>query len=133
MPRSASTSPSTSTRRGKLLVYPVRAIAGPIAGHHPDARRSPDSDRHLRVASRTAPATGYDTISVKTSAPGTVMAVELIQQTSLSCVYSLNGSAMYAKFVVDSVNLPSRRLFVRHVIDGNCGFRSLVPDSIPTF
>jgi len=47
--------------------------------------------------------------------------------------HSLQGSAMYAKFVVDSIDLPTRRLFVRHVIDGNCGFRSLVPDSIPTF
>ena len=52
---------------------------------------------------------------------------------ALACVYSLQGSAMYAKFVVDSVDLPGRRLFVRHVIDGNCGFKSLVPDSIPTF
>jgi len=57
----------------------------------------------------------------------------IIQQTSLACVYSLQGSALYAKFVVDSVDLPARRLFVRHVIDGNCGFKSLVPDSIPTF
>ena len=61
------------------------------------------------------------------------MVAELIQQTSLACVYSLNGSANYAKFVVDSINLPSRRLFVRHVIDGNCGFRSLQPDTIPTY
>jgi len=81
---------------------------------------------------RSAPDAGYDTITVKTISPGTVVTAEILQQTSLACVYSLQGSAMYAKFVVDSVNLPSRKLYVRHVIDGNCGFRSLVPDSIPT-
>ena len=116
---------------GKILVYPVRAMAGPLAGTIP-TRVGLQTVSGTFEALRTAPASGYDTISVKSVTPGTVMAVELIQQTSLACAYSLNGSAMYAKFVVDSVDLPSRRLFLRTVIDANCGFRSLVPDSIPT-
>ncbi|HEX7941963.1 MAG TPA: hypothetical protein VF488_09145 [Gemmatimonadaceae bacterium] len=116
---------------GKILVYPVRAVAGPIAGTIP-TRVGLQTVTGTFESVRTAPASGYDTITVKSIVPGQVVAAELIQQTSLACVYSLNGSAQYAKFVVDSVDTPNRRLWVRHVIDGNCGFRGLVPDSLPT-
>ena len=47
------------------------------------------------------------------------------------CIYSLNGSPTYAKFVVDSVNDATRRSTSARVGDPNCGYRSLVPDSIP--
>jgi hypothetical protein len=118
---------------GKILVYPVRAVAGPLAGTIPTRvglQKVPGTFESVR----SAPNSGvYDTITVQTIEPRQVVAAEILQQTSLACVYSLQGSAQYAKFVVDSVDLPSRKLFVRHVIDGNCGFRELVPDSIPTF
>jgi hypothetical protein len=117
---------------GKILVYPVRALAGPLAGTTAN-RVGLQKVGGPFESVRTAPDRGYDTLRVDTIEPGTVIAAELIQQSSAACIYSLNGSAMYAKFVVDSVALPTRRLFVRHVIDGNCGFKSLVPDSIPTY
>jgi hypothetical protein len=116
---------------GNILVYPVRAIAGPLAGTIP-------THVGLKTVTGTfesltsAPNVVYDTVTVQKISPGTVVAAEIFQQTSLACVYSLQGSAMYAKFVVDSVDRATRRLFVRHVLDGNCGFRGLVPDSIPT-
>jgi hypothetical protein len=116
---------------GNVIVYPVRAIAGPLAG--PTANRvGLQTVAGSFESVRTAPDRGYDTLRVDTIPIRKVVAAELIQQ-SLACVYSLNGSAMYAKLVVDSVDLSKRRLFVRHVIDGNCGFKSLVPDSIPTY
>jgi hypothetical protein len=34
---------------------------------------------------------------------------------------------------VDSVNLAARKLYARTVTDPNCGYRSVVPDSIPQF
>jgi hypothetical protein len=117
---------------GNISVYPVRALAGPLAGTVPTRVGLQSVDGTFESV-RTAPEHGYDTISVKSIKTGEVMAVELVQQTSLQCVYSLNGSSMYAKFVVDSINLPTRRLYLRTVTDANCGFRSLVPDSIPTF
>jgi hypothetical protein len=117
---------------GNLKVYPVRALAGPLAGTVPTRVGLQEVTGPFESV-RTAPDKGYDTIGVKPLTPGKVMAVELVQQASLSCVYSLNGSSMYAKFVVDSVQLPTRRIFIRTVTDANCGFRSLVPDSIPTF
>ena len=117
---------------GKISVYPVRALAGPLAGSVP-TRVGLQTVRAPSSPYAAAPDRGYDTIGVKTITPGTVVAVELVSQTSLACVYSLNGSSMYAKFVVDSINLPTRRLYLRTSLDANCGFRSLVPDSIPTF
>ena len=117
---------------GKILVYPVRAVAGPLAGFVP-------SRVGLQVVSgsfesvREAPERGYDTLTVQTIAPGTVMVVELVDLISGLCIYSLNGSSTYAKFVVDSVNVALRRFYLRSVADANCGYRSLVPDSIPTF
>ncbi|MEO8563295.1 MAG: hypothetical protein ABI601_14520 [bacterium] len=115
---------------GKLVVYPVRSLAGTLAGSlgtRVGLQPVTGSFETLRVA----PETGYDTISVKTLAPGQVVAVELIDQATGQCFYSLGGQKTYAKFIVDSVDA-SRRLFLRSVIDLNCGYRSLVPDEIPT-
>jgi hypothetical protein len=117
---------------GKILVYPVRAIAGPLAGFVP-TRVGLQTVSGTFESVREAPERGYDTLTVHTISPGTVMAVELVDQVSGLCVYAVNGSATYAKFVVDSVNSAARRFYVRSVTDANCGYRSLVPDSIPTF
>jgi hypothetical protein len=117
---------------GKILVYPVRAVAGPLAGLVP-----------TRVGLQTvagsfetvleAPDRGYDTLTVRSITPGTVVVAELVDLVSGFCIYSLSGSSTYAKFVVDSVNQTTRRFYVRSVGDANCGYRSLVPDSLPTF
>jgi hypothetical protein len=113
---------------GNPMIYPVRAIASDLAG---GVKRV-----GLQVvpgtfdALREAPATGYDTLSVKTVKTGDVLAVEL--QDLQSCLYSIGGQSLYAKLTVDSVNATSRRIYARAVIDPNCGYRSVVPDSIPT-
>jgi hypothetical protein len=117
---------------GKILLYPIRAIAGPLVGTLP-SRVGIQTVSGSFEALREAPERGYDTLSVKTITPGTVVAVELVDQISGLCFYSLNGSSTFAKFVVDSVKIPTRQFFIRSVADANCGYRSLVPDSIPTF
>jgi hypothetical protein len=58
-----------------------------------------------------------------------VLAVEMFDLQT--CLYSLGGQMLYAKLTVDSVNTTSRRLYARTVLDPNCGYRSVVPDSIP--
>jgi hypothetical protein len=113
---------------GRALVYPVRTIGSGLVG---SLKRV-----GLQVvpgtfdALREAPATGYDTLAVQTVAPGAVLAVELLDNNF--CLYSLGGQMLYAKLVVDSVNVGTRRLFARSVIDPNCGYRSVVPDSLPS-
>lgn len=117
---------------GKILVYPVRAIAGPLAGLVP-TRVGLQTVSGSFEALREAPERGYDTLTVQSISPGTVVVVELVDLVAGLCIYSLNGSSTYAKFVVDSVNPATRRFYLRSVSDANCGYRSLVPDSIPTF
>jgi len=115
---------------GKVLMYPVRSLAGTLAGGlgtRVGLQPVPGSFESLREA----PETGYDTITVKTITTGQTVAVELIDQAVGQCFYSLGGQKTYAKFVVDSVDA-NRRLFLRSVIDLNCGYRSLVPNEIPT-
>src|SRR5687767_14365677 len=120
---------------GKIQVYPVRALAGVLAQlplvPGPATRVGLQTVTGNFEALREAPDRGYDTITVKTITPGTVVAVQLFDQAG-QCVYSLGGQSTYAKFVVDSVDA-TRRLYMRSVVDLNCGYRSLVPDSIPTF
>ena len=117
---------------GKIQVYPVRSIAGPLVGNVA-TRVGIQTVSGTFEALREAPERGYDTLSVKTISPGQVVVVELVDQVSGLCFFSLNGSSTYAKFIVDSVKAPTRQFYVRSVADANCGYRSLVADSIPTF
>lgn len=115
----------------RIIVYPVHALVGPLAGSVA-TRIGLQTVPGTFEALRQAPERGYDTLAVRTITPGQVVAVELIDRASGQCLYSLSGQSLYAKFVVDSVDA-SRRLFVRTVVDFNCGYRSLQPDTIPTF
>ena len=112
---------------GRPIIYPVRALASDLAG---SVKRV-----GLQVvpgpfeAVREVPATGYDTLGAKTINPGDVLAVEMFDLQT--CLYSLGGQMLYAKLTIDSVNTASRRLYARTVFDPNCGYRSVVPDTIP--
>jgi hypothetical protein len=117
---------------GKILVYPVRSIAGPLAGLVP-TRVGLQTVSGSFESVRVAPDRGYDTLTVRTITPGTTVVAELVDLVSGICIYSLVGSQQYAKFVVDSVIPATRKFYVRSVGDANCGYKSLVPDSIPTF
>jgi hypothetical protein len=114
---------------GKPVIYPVRAIASDLAGSvkRVGLQVVPGSFESVREA----PATGYDTLTARTVNPGDVLAVELLDLNT--CLYSLGGQTLYAKLTVDSVNATTRRVFARTVLDPNCGYRSVVPDSIPEF
>jgi hypothetical protein len=118
---------------GKVLVYPVRTIGGGLGG----------SLKQLGILTRVglqavpgsfdavtaAPATGYDTLSVQTIAPGAVLVAEVIDYAT--CVNSLGGQTMYSKLTVDSVDQRARRIYARAAVDPNCGYRELVADSLP--
>lgn len=112
---------------GNPVIYPVRAVASDLAG--PVKRVGLQVVPGRFDALREVPETGYDTLNIKTVNPGDVIAVEL--QDLSSCIYSIGGQMLYAKMVVDSVSAGSGKLYVRTVVDPNCGYRSVVPDSIP--
>src|SRR3954467_7008811 len=106
---------------GRVIVYPVRALGGAPAG---TLKRV-----GLQVVSggfdalREAPETGYDTLNAKTITVGSAVAVQMIDNTACFSYSILQSQLLYAKFVVDSVNAGTRRLYGRIVIDPNCGYR----------
>ena len=76
-----------------------------------------------------APSRGYTYDSTKTVTPGQTVVFVTKEQ---SCIPSnISTYDLYAKMVVDSVHLADRRIFVRLVSDPNCGFRGLVPGTVP--
>lgn len=112
---------------GATRLYPVRSLAGGLAGipKRVGLQLVPGSFESLREA----PSTGYDTLGYKTVHKGDVVAVEM--QDFATCQYSLNGTNLYAKLVVDSIRTSTRQVFGRTVSDVNCGFREVMPDTIP--
>lgn len=70
-----------------------------------------------------APGGNYTYDSTLVVSTGQPVAIEV---SSDICQFSLS-SLVYAKLVVDSVNVNSRQLHFRSAVDPNCGFRSLQP------
>jgi hypothetical protein len=114
---------------GNTVVYPVRNVAGALAGTLKRVGLQPVAGTFESV--REVPAVGYDTLANQTLRPGAVLAVEL--QEIAQCQYSAGGYYLYGKMVVDSVKATPRRIFGRYVLDPNCGYRQVMPDTIPEF
>ncbi|MEO7457058.1 MAG: hypothetical protein ABIY52_12420 [Gemmatimonadaceae bacterium] len=115
---------------GHPVVYPVRSLASALAGTAKRVGMQTVSGSFDAVS--TVPTTGYDTVNAKTINPGTVLAVEL-RDPNICFSYSLVTSQfIYAKLVVDSVNAATKKLYIRTVVDANCGYFSVYPDSVPT-
>ena len=120
---------------GQAIVYPVRTLASDLA----IAQVLPTPKRvGLQTVSgsfesvREVPSSGYDTLTAKTVSSGQVLAVEIVD--TRSCLFSLGGSSIYAKLVVDSVPPAAsggRRIYARAVVDANCGYHQVMPDTIP--
>lgn len=113
---------------GKVMLYPVRTIGGTLAGGLKRVGLQQVSGTYESL--REVPKDGYDTLSVKTVPVGAVLAVEL--QDFTTCPSSFGGNALYAKMVIDSVQPSARRIFARSVIDPNCGYHEVIPDTIPS-
>jgi hypothetical protein len=115
---------------GRPVIYPVRTLAGALAGtaKYVGLQIVPGAFDQIRLV----PDKGYDSVSVKTLNPGTVLAVELRDPTACFSYTLITSQFHYAKLVIDSVNTASKKLYVRTVVDANCGYFSVVPDSVPT-
>ena len=114
------------------VVMPVRVLGGTLAGTLKRVGLLLVSGSFESVLE--VPATGYDTLNAKTLVPGAVLAVELQDATACYSSYNLNvltSQFIYAKLVVDSVDASTRRIFMRTVVDPNCGYVGVVPDSVP--
>jgi hypothetical protein len=121
---------------GRTLVYPVRVVGGALANlerAYLGQAQLPRVGMQIVPGSfeslAEVPTTGYDTLSIQTIAPGAVVAVNVLDPT---CAFSLGGTTIAAKMTVDSVNTTTRKIYLRTVVDPNCGYLSVVADSIPT-
>ncbi len=120
---------------GNVEVLPVRYVAGTLGNAiHQQLTGLPLKRIGMQKvagpfeALREAPPSGYDTLAVQTVAPGTVLAVEVLDPAN--CYTGFGGSTLYAKLTVDSIGA-NRNIYTRTVADPNCGYRGLVADSIP--
>jgi hypothetical protein len=107
--------------QGQVVVYPLKMVKSALGSARQVGLQkvAQPFDAVLR-----SPSTGFSVDSVAmTLAPGEVLLVKA-QSTYCSAALSPN---LYAKIVVDSVRLATRRLYFRTVIDPNCGFRSFAP------
>jgi len=118
---------------GTITVYPARTIAilpagtaaaaaAPLVGLVVGTSTFAAADR--------APETGYrsDTAAVITRGQ-----TVFVRSSSDVCAnQGTGGTLLYAKFVVDSVDLPGRLLFVRATVQPSCNFRSFAT-GVPTF
>jgi hypothetical protein len=121
---------------GRTLVYPVRNVGGALAnleraylGQAALPRVGMQIVPGAFASLTDVPQAGYDTLSAQTLVPGSVVAVNVLDPT---CQFSLAGTTISAKMTVDSVNATTRKIYLRTVVDPNCGYFSVVPDSIPT-
>jgi hypothetical protein len=101
---------------GQLRLLPVLAVLSPPGGAQSVGlvRSNASFDALTR-----APSGGFVADSAVTTAVGETWVVQLQSGT---CIYN---DPLYGKFVVDEVNTVTRRVFVRIVLNRNCGYRDL--------
>ena len=116
---------------GQITVFPARTVTTPPPGTlaaPPVVGLLASSDAYA-TADR-APQSGYKTDS---SVVVTVGQTVYVRSTSTFCAtQNTGGTLLYAKFVVDSINLQARQLFIRATVQPSCNFRSLAA-GVPTF
>jgi len=113
---------------GKAVIYPVKLVVASPGGSRPVGLIKVQGTFDQIVE---APKSGFEADSALSMAPGEVVVVQSAHNASGDlCQFSINPN-IYAKIVVDSVNLGSRTIFLRLGLDPNCGFRSFAA-GLPT-
>jgi hypothetical protein len=104
--------------QGDVVLLPVRVVGQGAGGSRQVGILKP-SGAYDNVLE--APRTGYvyDSVTVVRKGEPAV-----IQAQAANCGLSLSPF-LYARIVVDSVDLPNRAIYGRTTINTNCGFRSL--------
>lgn len=111
---------------GNVVIYPARRVANGLTSGISVGLQTVTGPFGDYLQARK---TGYTFDSTMVVPVGQVVAVNVLDATTCT-VYSL-GSSYFAKFVVDSIDLPNRALYTEVVSDPNCGYVSLGP-GLPT-
>ncbi len=111
--------------QGRVVILPQSRVGASLTGN-----RLVGLQRASRPWSEVteAPRSGYLFDSLVTLQPRETF---LVQLQPAQCIYSL-GREQYAKFTVDSIVGPDRRMYLRGVINPNCGLRSFA-EGLPKF
>ncbi|MBI3790427.1 MAG: hypothetical protein HY275_06070 [Gemmatimonadetes bacterium] len=112
------------TPGGQVRVLPPRTVAlGPTVGPvNLDLLKSTAA----WSAITEAPQTGYIRDTIQTIGVGQPIIMQLRPPLCALAIAGLN--TISAKFIVDSVNVPARKIFFRLLANPNCGRRGLVPN-----
>lgn len=104
---------------GKVVLIPARQLASQFANPYSVG---------LQVIPGTfaaldrAPKDGYTPDSLLVVGVGALVAIE--SHDAARCGFAIKGQSYYSKLVVDSVQLPARKIFTTIAVNRNCGFRS---------
>lgn len=111
--------------QGDIVLLPVNVVGQSPAG----SRRVGIARTGLAYESVTeAPRTGYVVDSVTVVRKGEAA---VVQAQESACALSL-APYLHAKIVIDSIEMGTRTMYGRALINQNCGFRSLAP-GLPAF
>ena len=105
--------------QGNIVLLPAAVVGTSPTGTHRVGILKPGGTYDNAL---TAPTTGYvyDSVTVlRKSEPA------VVQATETTCGLSLQPY-MYARIVIDSLDVPNRAMWGRAIINMNCGLRSLI-------
>ena len=106
---------------GRIVVLPVRRVGTPFSVSRNVGLAAPDTPYD---SLKRAPNGGYVVDSTRVVDVGQAVVVQAVTPV---CTLSGTSNLIYSKFVVDSVNPATRAMYVRMVVDPNCGFMSFQP------
>ena len=105
---------------GKVLIYPVQKVVTTLSGGRQVGLRKVTGTFD---ANTIAPSGTYLDSTV-VAAPGEVVIVQSLRNgVSDACQFDISPY-IYTKLAVDSVVAANRSIFVKAILDPNCGFRS---------
>jgi len=107
--------------QNRPVLYTQRSIGRPVGGAGRQVSLQPVVEAFDDL--ERAPETRWVSDSVLTLTVGEVAAVRVV---SVLCQFDLSPY-VFTKVVVDSIHVPSRRMWVTALTNPNCGFRSLQP------
>ena len=110
--------------QGQVVLIPVRLVGVPsVSPGRVGFQLSTSPFEQLE----RAPSSGYQHDSLFVAPLGQTV---LVESESVACIRALSPR-IYSKLVVDSIHTTPREIYFRLTSDPNCGFRSLVPGTIP--
>jgi len=119
---------STDPSGQHVHIIPARLIVNPVAGSHSVGILT---STEVFDSIKVAPNVYYRPDTTTTVSVGQPFVLQMHRSSGATICLYLTDPRVYAKVIIDSVNLVNRSIHFRQTVDPNCGYRSLV-DGLPT-